>query len=213
MLSCLRNFYTGEAALRRGDWKGKAGTGHDPPGKVLGIVGLGGIGRLIAKKAALAFDMSIVYHNRHRVENEELAPGISARYCKTLDSLLEQSDVVCIAVPLNNATRNLISKREFGKMRKGSILVNIARGPIVNEEALLEALESGHLLSAGLDVFTGEPQVNKRLQDNERLTLTPHMGTWTEETLQEMQELTFKNAWAGLQTGKVLNPVNSLVPK
>lgn len=103
-------------------------------------------------------------------------PTDAITYCKTLDELLEKADVVSLHVPLNDKTNKFFGKEQFNKMKKGSCLVNTARGGVVDEEALLEALASGQLGSAGLDVFPNEPEINPELLKNDRVTCLPHMG-------------------------------------
>lgn len=126
-----------------------------------------------------------------------LQPANSITYCKTLDELLEQADVVSLHVPLNDKTEKFFGRDQFNKMKKGSCLVNTARGGVVDEEALLEALENGQLSSAGLDVFPNEPEINPKLLANERLTLLPHMGT---ETLESRLGVRFLISQTSLQS-------------
>ncbi|EFE40596.1 hypothetical protein TRV_04646 [Trichophyton verrucosum HKI 0517] len=186
IIGALRNFNAGMQNLRAGKWKGSPepiALGHDPQGKVLGILGMGGIGRNLKKKAE-AFGMSVIYHNRNQL-SEELAGG--AKYV-SFDELLAQSDVLSLNLPLNltmpplqKNTRHIISYAEFNKMKKGIIIVNTARGPVLDEEALVMALESGRVTSAGLDVFENEPKIHPGLLRNPNVILVPHMGTWSVE--------------------------------
>ncbi|ORY92969.1 putative 2-hydroxyacid dehydrogenase [Leucosporidium creatinivorum] len=210
IISALRQFWN--AQLRAHEGKFKQGTSpavqNDPENKVLGIVGMGGIGRALAKRA-LGFDMKIIYHNRNPVDPSLLAefPANSVTYCKTLDELLEQADVVSLHVPLNDKTNKFFGRAQFNKMKKGSCLVNTARGGVVDEDALLEALENGQLSSAGLDVFPNEPEINPKLLANDRLTLLPHMGTETLESRLGMESVVLKNIEQGLETGLVVNTI------
>lgn len=197
IIGALRNFNAGMQALREGKWRGQPlpALGHDPEGKVLGILGMGGIGRNLKKKAE-AFGMRVIYHNRRRL-SEELAAG--AEYV-TFDELLAKSDVISLNLPLNvrfpillltilwviltlekKHTRHIISKAEFEKMKDGVVIVNTARGAVMDEEALVQALDSGKVYSAGLDVFEEEPKVHPGLIRNPNVLLVPHMGTWTVE--------------------------------
>ncbi|SCZ99576.1 BZ3500_MvSof-1268-A1-R1_Chr3-1g06115 [Microbotryum saponariae] len=210
IISALRNFWKAQLSLHAGQFKNGCSPAfqNDVEQKVLGIVGMGGIGRALVKRA-LGFDMKVIYHNRKEADPALLAdfPAGAVVYCSTLDELLAQADVVSLHVPLNPHTEKLFGKAQFAKMKKGSAIVNTARGGVIDEEALLEALESGHLSSAGLDVFPNEPQVNPKLIANDRLTLLPHMGTETRESRRQMENTVLNNLVAGIEKGKVINVV------
>lgn len=154
------------------------GLGHDPEGKTLGILGMGGIGSAVARRA-LAFDFKIQYHNRHPLPPDQNPFG--ATYVD-FETLLRTSDAISVHLPLGEGTRGLIGKREFTMMKEGVVIVNTARGPIIDEEALVEAVESGKVFGAGLDVYEREPEVSEGLVDNENVILLPHVGTATYET-------------------------------
>lgn len=179
MLGALRNFNTSMAALRQGDWRGNPAPalGHDPQGKVLGVLGMGGIGRNMKKKAA-AFDMTTIYHNRRRL-SPEMADG--AEYV-SFEELLKRSDVLSLNLPLNPKTRHIISTEQFKLMKPSAVVVNTARGAVIDEAALVDALDRGLIAGAGLDVFEEEPKIHPGLVKNEKVILLPHMGTWTQET-------------------------------
>ncbi|KAK2799621.1 hypothetical protein FQN51_006753 [Onygenales sp. PD_10] len=204
IIGALRNFNTSMLALREGKWKGNPAPplGHDPEGKVLGILGMGGIGRNLKKKAE-AFGMRVIYHNRRKLE-EELAGG--AEYVG-FEELLARSDVISLNLPLNKNTRHIISHAEFAKMKPGVVLVNTARGAVVDEDALVQALDSGKVLSVGLDVFEDEPNVHPGLVRNPNVMLVPHMGTWTVETQTAMEEWAIDNVRLAIETGKLKSPV------
>ncbi|KAK4053223.1 hypothetical protein OIO90_003997 [Microbotryomycetes sp. JL221] len=210
VISALRQFWNAQLRAHEGIFK--QGTSpavqNDPEDKTLGIVGLGGIGRALAKRA-LAFDMKIVYHNRKEVDPKLLAdfPSGSIKYCSSLDDLLQQSDVVSVHVPLNPKTEKFFGKQQFDKMKKGSCLVNTARGGVIDEEAMLEALESGQLGSAGLDVFPNEPEINPALLKNDRVTVLPHMGTETRESRLKMENMVLTNLINFFDSGKVKNVI------
>lgn len=203
ILGALRNFNTGMQALREGKWIGQPAPalGHDPQGKVLGILGMGGIGRNLKKKAEV-FGMRVIYHNRREL-SEELSGG--AEYV-SFDELLGRSDVISLNLPLNVSfdrirvrslrvwltlsqknTRHIIGSPEFAKMKEGVVVVNSARGAVMDEAALVEALDSGKVLSAGLDVFEEEPKVHPGLICNPNVILVPHMGTYTVEVSFKVQ--------------------------
>lgn len=150
--------------------------GHDPQEKVLGILGMGGIGRNLKAKAE-AFGMKVIYHNRTKL-SDELADG--APYVP-FDELLAQSDVLSLNLPLNQHTRHIISTREFEKMKKGIVIINTARGAVMDEDALVKALDSGQVWSCGLDVYEDEPAIHPGLMANPHVMLLPHMGTWSVE--------------------------------
>lgn len=196
LLGALRNFPTSLSALRRNDWRGKPppSLGHDPQGKTLGVLGMGGIGRNMAIKAR-AFGMKIVYHNRKRLP-KDLEAG--AHYME-FEELLKKSDVISIHVPLNPKTRHLIGKKELAMMKKGVVIVNTARGAVIDEAALVESLDAGHVGSVGLDVFEEEPKIHEGLVKNENVLLLPHMGTWTKETQTKMEDWCIGNVRCGLE--------------
>ncbi|KJK76892.1 Putative 2-hydroxyacid dehydrogenase [Metarhizium anisopliae BRIP 53293] len=206
LIGALRNFPVGMAALRAGDWRGTTlpRLGHDPQGKVLGILGMGGIGRNVAAKAR-AFGMTIRYHNRARL-SPELEDG--AEYV-SLERLLAESDVLSLNLPLNPHTRHTISTDQFALMKPGIVIVNTARGAVMDEDALVKALDSGKVASVGLDVYEEEPKIHPGLIDNPNVLLVPHMGTWTVETQTKMEEWTISNVKLALEQGAL----KSIVPE
>ncbi|KAL9104100.1 MAG: hypothetical protein Q9163_000902 [Psora crenata] len=201
MLGALRSYNLPLVNLRKGEFRGKRKPplGHDPEGKVLGILGMGGIGRDMKKKAE-AFGMSVVYHNRSELD-PELAGG--AKYV-SFEELLKTSDVISLNLPLNDATHHIISTAEFEKMKTGVVIVNTARGPIMDEAALVEALNSEKVFSAGLDVYEEEPKVHPGLMGNDNVMLLPHMGTWTYETQEKMELHVVENVRNALENGALL---------
>ncbi|OWP06264.1 hypothetical protein B2J93_2502 [Marssonina coronariae] len=192
-------------ALREGHFKGSTPPplGHDPQGKVLGILGMGGIGRNLMKKAAV-FGMTTQYHNRTRLP-EELSGG--ARYV-SFEDLLKTSDVLSLNLPLNKQTRHIISGREFEMMKPGVVIVNTARGAVMDEEALVKALQDGQVWSCGLDVYEEEPKVHPGLIANPHVMLVPHMGTWTVETQTKMEVWCLNNLRSALEKGELVSPVS-----
>ncbi|KAI8674164.1 hypothetical protein NCS55_00739300 [Fusarium keratoplasticum] len=204
MLGALRGFNQSIMTLRSGSWRGSPSPplGHDPEGKTLGIIGCGGIGRNMAKKAA-AFGMKVIYYNRTKSDD------ITEAEYASFDDLLGSSDVIAISLPLNAATRHFLSYKDFDKMKKGVVVINTARGPIIDEQALVDALESGKVWSCGLDVYENEPAVHPGLIAHPRAMLLPHLGTYTVETHAKMEERCIANVRAALEKGKV----NDLVPE
>ena len=183
ILAASRLASDAERSLRSGQW---AGWGYmdylsrDVHGAVLGLVGYGRIAREVARRG-VGFDMEVLHHSR----TDTGLPGYRAE----LDELLAEADVVSVHVPLTDSTRHLIGARELALMKPTAVLVNTARGPVVDEDALADALESEHLFAAGLDVYDGEPTVNPRLLAAPRTVLLPHIGSATTETRTRMAQL------------------------
>lgn len=176
--------------VREGGWTGNIGQdlfGADVHGKTLGIVGFGRIGQAVARRAALGFGMPVLYHARRPADVAELG-GRAHRV--PLERLLAEADIVVLTLPLSDDTRGLMGAREFGLMKPGAIFVNGARGAIVQEAALLEALDRGTLKAAGLDVFATEPlPLESPLRTHPRVTALPHIGSATHETRHAMAVL------------------------
>ena len=165
--------------------------GWDVQGKTLGILGFGRIGQAVARRAALGFGMPVLYHNPCTVDLPELA-GRATHL--PLDELLARADIVAATLPLTEETRGLMGPREFALMKPGAIFVNGSRGAIVDEEALLGALDTGHLRAAGLDVFAVEPLPRSSpLRNHPRVTALPHIGSATHETRHAMAVLATSN--------------------
>jgi len=188
ILAASRQSSSAEADLRAGRWTGWSATDHlgrDVYGALLGLVGYGRIGREVARRAE-GFGMEVLHHTRKSTG----FPG----YVASLDALLQVADVVSLHVPLNDSTRHLIGRRELGLMQPTAVLVNTARGPVVDEEALADALEAGTIFAAGLDVYDGEPAVHPRLLAAPRTVLLPHIGSATVQTRTRMARLACQGA-------------------
>ncbi|KAJ9603910.1 hypothetical protein H2200_011432 [Cladophialophora chaetospira] len=211
ILAVLRDTTRGEKSLRTGHWKHGLVPSRDPSGLTLGIVGMGAIGKYTARKAAV-FNMKIKYHNRHRIP-PEVEQEYNAEYCPTLHALLSISDIVSISCPLNAETTNLVSHAELAAMKSGAFLVNTARGAIVNEEALIEALESGQITRAGLDVYPNEPNVNPYFLTSDKVVIQPHMGGLTDVAFQKSERECFENVRSLFATGRPVAPVNEVKTK
>lgn len=178
---------------KNGEWKrtvGPAQFGQDIFGKTLGIIGLGNIGAAVARRGFYGFNMNILYHNRR--EKLELAQPLNARYCG-LDELLSQSDFVVVAVDLNPESKALMGKAQFEKMQSHAVFVNIARGSVVDEEALVYALQQQQIFAAGLDVYQKEPLQSSPLFSLPNVVTLPHIGSATAETRLKMAKLAHKN--------------------
>ena len=207
ILAATRRLAEGDRLIRAGHpwtWGMSFMLGSDLRGKLLGIVGLGGIGRRVAERAR-AFGMEIAYHSRHPAPAEVTAALEAERL--PLEELLARADVVSLHCPLTPETRHLIGPAELARMKPSAVLVNAARGPVVDEPALAEALASGEIAAAGLDVYEHEPQVEPALLALENVVLSPHLGSATVETRTAMAELAARNAISVLRGEGPLTPV------
>ncbi len=177
-----RRIREGTALVRRGEWTGWAPSGllgRKLAGKVLGIVGMGRIGQAVAHRAR-AFGLEIAYTNRKRLP-EALERILGARYVADVDALMAEADILSLHCPLTEETRHLVDARRIGLMKPGSSIVNTARGELIDQEALIAGLESGHLAGAGLDVYPEEPHVDPRLIAHPNVMTLPHIGSATAE--------------------------------
>ncbi|MBK9080824.1 MAG: D-glycerate dehydrogenase [Rhizobiales bacterium] len=197
IMAVSRRIVEGAATVPSGEWNGWSPTwmlGHRITGKRLGIVGMGRIGQAVARRAK-AFGLSIHYHNRKRVP-DHVEEELEATYWESLDQMLARMDIVTIHCPHTPATYHLLSPRRLKYLRPQAIVVNTARGEIIDENALIRMLEHGELAGAGLDVFEHEPAVNPKLVDlarSGRVTLLPHMGSATIEGRIDMGEKVIVN--------------------
>ncbi|OJJ37460.1 hypothetical protein ASPWEDRAFT_39145 [Aspergillus wentii DTO 134E9] len=202
ILGALRRAMIPLEAIRNGQWKGDTPLGNDPGGKILGIIGMGSIGQALARRAA-AFGMKIMYHNRSRLPEEK--EGV-ASYA-TFDQVLQFSDILSLNLPATPQTHHLISEQEFQKMKDGVVVINTARGSLLDEEALVKALQTGKVSSAGLDVYGNEPRVHPELLNDKRIMILPHIGTTTVETKRNMELLAIQNLENALDREELLTPI------
>ncbi|MDA1053347.1 MAG: D-glycerate dehydrogenase [Planctomycetota bacterium] len=178
--------------------------GREVHGATIGIVGMGRIGEQIAKRAR-GFDMKVLYHNRHR--NQAAEQSLDAHYV-SFDELLCESDFVMLTVPLTDETRGMIGAKELARMKPTATLINIARGPVVETEALTAALQSRQIYAAGLDVTDPEPLPRDHpLLGLDNVTIAPHLGSATEQTRQKMAEISVENLFRGLRRQPLLHQV------
>jgi phosphogluconate 2-dehydrogenase len=195
--------------VRRGDWQagvGPAQFGSDVHGKTLGMIGFGRIGTAIARRGALGFGMRVLYSNASPKPALEAELGAQRR---ELDALLTESDFVCVTVPLTAETEHLIGEREFALMKPTAIFVNIARGKVVHEAALIEALEMGRIRAAGLDVFEQEPlSPESPLPHMTNVVALPHIGSATHETRTAMAQRAVDNLILALNGERPISLVN-----
>lgn len=177
-----RRVREGTALVRRGKWTGWAPSGllgRKLAGKVLGIVGMGRIGQAVAHRAR-AFGLEIAYYNRKPLP-EALERMLGARYVGNVDALMAEADILTLHCPLTEDTRHLINARRIALMKPGGSIINTARGELIDQEALIAALQSGHLAGAGLDVYPDEPNVDPRLIEHPNVMTLPHIGSATAE--------------------------------
>jgi lactate dehydrogenase-like 2-hydroxyacid dehydrogenase len=201
LIDVARGISAADRFVRDGRWlKEKFPLGCKLGGKTCGIVGLGNIGKAIAKRVS-AFDMNVAYYGRHQQSD------VPYRYEPDLKALASQSDFLVLAVPGGNATHHLINADVLKALGKNGFLINIARGSVVDEAALVSALQQGVIAGAGLDVFAHEPEVPQPLLEMDNVVLTPHLGSGTHETRQAMADLTFENLTLYFKNGQLKTPV------
>jgi lactate dehydrogenase-like 2-hydroxyacid dehydrogenase len=181
-------------------WAPKLLLGNDLSGKVFGVVGLGRIGSLVAKHAKFGFNAQVLYYDLNR--NEEFEKETGAEYKESVDELLKEADYVSVHVPLLDSTKHLINKERLSLMKNSAYLVNTSRGPVIDEEALVDALESNQIKGAALDVFENEPELAQGLAELDNVILTPHIASGTEETRGKMSEMAADNILAVLSGGQ-----------
>ena len=188
MLMASRRASEGERQLRAGGWKGWGTTalmGQSLESKTLGLIGFGRIAQATAHRAKAAFGMKIVYHSRNSAA-AEVEQTLGATYCATVDEIAALSDVLSLHCPGGAATRHLIDARRLGLMKPTAILINTARGSVVDEPELARALRDKVIWAAGLDVYENEPEVHPDLLDLDNIVLLPHLGSATIETRTNM---------------------------
>ena len=201
IFSVTRRIVEGDRLVRRGGWKGWAldfMLGTELGGKQLGIIGRGRIGRAVAAKAS-AFGMQVVFASR--------GAGKRATDELSLDELLVSSDVISIHTPMTAANRHLIDRKALARMKRSAVLVNTARGPIVDEEGLAWALKERLIAGAALDVYEREPEVVSALMDLENVVLAPHLGSATRESRTAMADLAVRNVVAVLEGQPPITPL------
>jgi gluconate 2-dehydrogenase len=212
LMATARRVTESEHFLRAGKWKEWSldlFAGAEVHGRTLGILGMGRIGQAIARRGALGFGMPVIYHNRSRLDpSKEAACG--ARYVSR-DELFAQADHLVLVLPYTPQAHHTVGAAEIARMKPTATLVNIARGGIVDEDALVAALRERRIAAAGLDVFEGEPQVNPALLTVPNVVLTPHIASATLPTRTAMAMLAADNLIAYLTEGRALTPLNPQV--
>jgi len=209
LMAAARRIAEGDAYVRAGEWKIAFGVqyflGQDIHHATLGVIGMGRIGQAIARRAG-GFDMRVIYHNRSRLPEEE-EKRLGATWVER-DRLLAESDFVVVMAPYSPATHHLIGAAEIAKMKPTAILVNTARGGVVDDAALVEALREKRIAGAGLDVFEGEPKVNPGYLGLRNVVMTPHIGSASRATRLVMCNTAAANMMAVLDGREPPNPVN-----
>ncbi|HAJ13912.1 MAG TPA: D-glycerate dehydrogenase [Comamonadaceae bacterium] len=209
LMATARRITESEHYLRAGHWKEWSldlFAGAEVHGSTLGILGMGRIGQAIARRGALGFGMKVIYHNRSRLPEDKEA-AIAARYVDR-DTLFAEADHVVLVLPYTPAVHHTVGAAEIARMKPTATLVNIARGGIVDEEALVAALRERRIAAAGLDVFEGEPRINPALLTVPNVVLTPHIASATLPTRMAMAMLAADNLIAYLTEGRALTPLN-----
>ena len=212
MMATARRMAEGEHFLRRGEWKKWAYdmfTGSDVHGATLGILGMGRIGQAIARRGALGFGMKVIYHNRSRLP-QATEQGLGARWVDKA-TLLAQADHLVLVLPYTPENHHCIAAAELAQMKPTATLTNIARGGIVDDAALAQALREGRIAAAGLDVFEGEPALNPALLTVPNIVLTPHIASASVATRRAMADLAADNLIAALTGGTPPTPINAEV--
>lgn len=211
LMATARRVVEGMDYIRAGNWQSWGPmllTGQNIYGTTIGIIGMGRIGQAVAKRAS-GFNMNILYHNRNRKEEAERELG--AQYC-TMDELLRRSDYVVLLAPSTPETYHMIGSREFSLMKPNAVFINTSRGTNVDEEALYEALKSGQIWAAGLDVFEKEPiSADHPLLTLDNVIVLPHIGSANIETRLKMADIAVQNLMLGLQGKPLLHAINPQV--
>ncbi len=210
VLATARRMTESEQFLRNGQWTKNTLTlmlGRDVHHATLGVVGMGRIGQAVARRAR-GFDMNVIYYNRNRV-SADIEKACSATYVSKQE-LMKQADFIVLLVPYTPENHHLIGATEIALMKSDAVLINIARGGIVDELALIDALKKRKIFGAGVDVFENEPNFRKEFLELSNVVLLPHLGSASENTRRAMANLAAKNLVAALTTGKPPNQVNIL---
>ncbi|MHB8536002.1 MAG: 2-hydroxyacid dehydrogenase [Sulfuricaulis sp.] len=208
ILATARRVTEAEAWLRAGQWRGwklKQFLGTDVHHATLGILGMGRIGQAVARRAR-GFDMTVLYHNTRRL-SAEVEKSCRAAYV-SMDELLARADILILHMPYSPATHHIVDATRLARMKPGALLINAARGGVVDDAALIDALKRGAIAGAGLDVFENEPVLNPEFLKLTNVVLTPHIASSSETTRRNMALLAAENLVAALTTGKPPNLLN-----
>lgn len=208
ILAAARRAHEGEKMVRDNAWTGWTPTqmmGTQVSGKRIAILGMGRIGQGVAKRAR-GFDMEVHYHNRTRLTADKEAGAI---YHDSAKSLFGVADFLCLQCPLTPETQGLVNAGTIEDLPQGAIIINAGRGPVVDDDALIAALASGRVAAAGLDVYTGEPEIHEGYRALENVFLLPHLGSATHETRLDMGNLAIDNIQAVLAGGRPVREISA----
>lgn len=208
MLALTTRLVEADKFMRKGKYKGWSPMnfiGSDLKNKTLGLIGVGHIGERVAYQAKCGFNMNVLYYDIK--QNENLKKDGIAQFVDSIDEVIKQSDIVSLHVPLFESTHHLMNEARLQMMKPTAFLINTARGPVVDEQALVKALQKKQLAGAGLDVFEFEPKMAKGLAKLPNVVLTPHIASARESARHEMATMAAQNIISVLETGKALNPV------
>ncbi|RRJ85079.1 2-hydroxyacid dehydrogenase [Aestuariirhabdus litorea] len=208
ILAASRQLTANERFLREGQWSDTqpvGALGKTVHGTRLGIIGFGEIGQAVARRAR-AFNMEILYHGPN--PKPEAAAALEATFYADLDAMLGEADIVSINCPLNESTRHIMNAERISAMKPDAVLINTGRGPLVDEQALVDAMKGGHLAAAGLDVYEDEPKVNPGLLTLPNVTLAPHIGSATAQCRGAMVGCAIKNILAFFEERDLLTKIN-----
>jgi glyoxylate reductase len=210
MLGSLRRLGEASEHVRHGHWNANRQDlfwGTDPRGLTLGVFGFGGIGQAVARRA-VPFGLRVVYHRRNRLDPErERELGVTY---VSFDDLVTGSDILSLHVPLTDETRGRFGPAEFARMRPGVFIINTARGPVIDEAAMIAALQSGQVAGVGLDVTATEPDVPRELREHPRALIVPHVASATRGTRGGMMRTALENAAAAIEGRRPPNAVNEV---
>ncbi|MBW2980175.1 hypothetical protein KY360_02040 [Candidatus Woesearchaeota archaeon] len=206
LMMLAKHVIHGTESLKKGEWERKKYKGTELKGKTLGIVGIGNVGKKVAK-VALALEMDVIGFDPF--VDEEKAKSMGIRKVE-LDEIIKNSDFITVHVPLIDKTRNMISKEQFSQMKEGVRILNVARGGVINEKELLEALNSGKVAAAAIDVWETEPPTLRGLVECEKVIATPHLGASTAEAQENVAVDVSNQIVDALKNGKIVNCVNKV---
>lgn len=207
-MNAMRNIHSYDASLRAGQWRGKDVFGLSLHGSTVGILGMGNIGKFVRDRCAGFPFEKVQYHQRTKLSTEEEKGAI---YVKDLDTFLSTTDIIIVIVPYSQATHHLLNReRLLNVVKQNCVIVNVARGPVIDEQALVDALDSGRVFSCGLDVYENEPEVHPGLIANERTCLIPHIGGHTKYNWDSLELELLSNIKSFVETGHVISLVKEL---
>ncbi|MEI7960860.1 MAG: hydroxyacid dehydrogenase [archaeon] len=206
MMAISRHIHHAAKSMKEGNWDRKSFEGVELKGKTLGLIGFGNVGKKVAR-VALGMEMKVIVYDPFITEEKLAEIGVKKA---ELAQIYANADYITVHVPLTPQTKNMISDKEFGEMKKGVRILNVARGGVINEDALLNALDSGKVAAAGLDVYNEEPPLSRKLIEHKNVTCTPHLGASTFEAQENVALEVAKQMVLALKNGEIKNCVNGV---